>query len=153
MIELFCRSDFKLENAEGITPIHIDDEISSLSAILLDDDYYKILLDGKVVRNGLSVLRPEYIILFKAKAYLDLKQRKETGGTVDSNDIKKHKRDILRIATELMLEKAMDLPVSVNEDIHMFLASLEQEPFDQSLLKMYGLKNDDVVALLKRVFG
>lgn len=88
MIELFCRSDFKLENAEGITPIHIDDEISSLSAILLDDDYYKILLDGKVVRNGLSVLRPEYIILFKAKAYLDLKQRKETGGTVDSNDIK-----------------------------------------------------------------
>ncbi|MEF2953087.1 hypothetical protein [Blautia sp.] len=153
MIELFCRSDFKLENAEGITPIHIDDEISSLSAILLDDDYYKILLDGKVVRNGLSVLRPEYIILFKAKAYLDLKQRKETGGTVDSNDIKKHKRDILRIAAELMLEKAMDLPVSVNEDIHVFLASLEQEPFDQSSLKMYGLKNDDVVALLKRVFG
>ncbi len=153
MIELFCRSDFKLENAEGITPIHIDDEIFSLSAILLDDDYYKILLDGKVVRNGLSVLRPEYIILFKAKAYLDLKQRKETGGTVDSNDIKKHKRDILRIAAELMLEKAMDLPVSVNEDIHVFLASLEQEPFDQSSLKMYGLKNDDVVALLKRVFG
>ncbi len=153
MIELFCRSDFKLENAEGITPIHIDDEISSLSAILLDDDYYKILLDGKVVRNGLSVLRPEYIILFKAKAYLDLKQRKETGGTVDSNDIKKHKRDILRIAAELMLEKAIDLPVSVNEDIHVFLASLEQEPFDQSSLKMYGLKNDDVVALLKRVFG
>ena len=153
MIELFCRSDFKLENAEGITPIHIDDEISSLSAILLDDDYYKILLDGKVVRNGLSVLRPEYIILFKAKAYLDLKQRKETGGTVDSNDIKKHKRDILRIAAELMLEKAMDLPVSVNEDIHVFLASLEQEPFDQSSLKMYGLKNDDLVALLKRVFG
>lgn len=152
MIELFCRSDFKLENAEGITPIHIDDEIFSLSAILLDDDYYKILLDGKVVRNGLSVLRPEYIILFKAKAYLDLKQRKETGGTVDSNDIKKHKRDILRIAAELMLEKAMDLPVSVNEDIHVFLASLEQEPFDQSSLKMYGLKNDDVVALLKRVF-
>lgn len=153
MIELFCRSDFKLENAEGITPIHIDDEISSLSAILLDDDYYKILLDGKVVRNGLSVLRPEYIILFKAKAYLDLKQRKETGGTVNSNDIKKHKRDILRIAAELMLGKAMDLPVSVNEDIHVFLASLEQEPFDQSSLKMYGLKNDDVVALLKRVFG
>lgn len=123
MIELFCRSDFKLENAEGIIPIHIDDEISSLSAILLDDDYYKVLLDGKVVRNGLSVLRPEYIILFKAKAYLDLKERKETGGTVDSNDIKKHKKDILRIAADLMLEKVIDLPVSVNEDMHMFIAS------------------------------
>lgn len=152
MIELFCRSDFKLENAEGIISIHIDDEISSLSAILLDDDYYKVLLDGKVVRNGLSVLRPEYIILFKAKAYLDLKERKETGGTVDSNDIKKHKKDILRIAADLMLERVIDLPVSVNEDIHMFIDSLEKEPFDQNSLKMYGLKNDDVVGLLKQVF-
>lgn len=153
MIELFCRSDFELKNAEGITPIHIDDEISSLSAILLDDDYYKALLDGKVVRNGLSVLRPESIILFKAKAYLDLMERKKTGGTVDSNDIKKHKKDILRIAAELMLEKAIGLPVSVNKDIHMFIDSLEQDPFDQNSLKMYGLKNDDIVALLKQVFG
>ena len=71
MIELFCRSDFILKDAKGITPIHIDDEVSSLSAILLNDDYYKALLDGKEVRNGLSVLRPEYIILFKTKAYLD----------------------------------------------------------------------------------
>lgn len=37
MIELFCRTDFELKDAEGITPIHIDDEISSLSAILLDE--------------------------------------------------------------------------------------------------------------------
>lgn len=77
MIELFCRSDFKLKNTKGITPIHIDDEVSSLSAILLNDDYYKALLNGKEVRNGLSVLRPEYIILFKAKAYLDLQKRKD----------------------------------------------------------------------------
>lgn len=153
MIELFCRSDFELKNAEGVTPIHIDDEISSLSAILLDDDYYKALLDGKVVRSGLSVLRPESIILFKAKAYLDLMERKKAGGTVDSSDIKKHKKDILRIASELMLEKAIGLPVSVNEDIHMFIDSLEQDPFDQNSLKMYGLKNDDIVALLKQVFG
>lgn len=40
MIELFCRTDFTLKNAEGITPIHIDDEISSLSAILLNNNYY-----------------------------------------------------------------------------------------------------------------
>ncbi len=36
-------------------------------------------IEALIVRNGLSVLRPEYIILFKAKAYLDLKERKETG--------------------------------------------------------------------------
>ena len=152
MIELFCRTDFELKEAEGITPIHIDDEISSLSAILLDDDYYKTLLDGKVVKNGLSVLRPEYIILFKAKAYLDLKLRKESGGTVDSEDIKKHKKDILRIAAELMLERVADLPETVDSDVQTFIDSLEQEPFDQNSLKTYGLKNDDVVSLLKRIF-
>lgn len=152
MIELFCRSDFALKDAAGITPIHIDDEISSLSAILLDDDYYKVLLEGKTVKNGLSVLKPEYIILFKAKAYLDLKERKENGEKVDTSDIKKHKKDILRIAAELMLEKAIDLPVSVTDDIHSFIASLEEEPFDRNLLKMYGLKNEDIVALLKQIF-
>ena len=68
MIELFCRNNFELRKMTGITPIHIDDSVSSLSAILLDDEYYKALLEGKVVRNGLSVLRPEYLILFKAKA-------------------------------------------------------------------------------------
>ena len=152
MIELFCRTDFELKEAEGITPIHIDDEISSLSAILLDDDYYKTLLDGEVVKNGLSVLGPEYTILFKAKAYLDLKMRKESGGTVDSEDIKKHKKDILRIAAELMLERVADLPETVDSDVQTFIDSLEQEPFDQNSLKIYGLKNDDVVSLLKRIY-
>ena len=153
MIELFCRSDFELKNAEGITPIHIDDEISSLSAILLNDDYYRVLLSGKVIRNGLSVLRPEYIILFKAKAYLDLKIRRDSGEKVDSSDIKKHKKDVLRIAAELILEKVEDLPITVIGDIHSFIESLEQEPFDQNSLKRYGLKNEDIVNLLKKVFG
>lgn len=150
---LFCRSDFKLKNAKGITPIHIDDEVSSLSAILLNDDYYKALLNGKEVRNGLSVLRPEYIILFKARAYLDLKKRKDLGEKVDSSDIKKHKKDVLRIASELMLEKVEELPIAVDADIHSFIDLLEQEPFDQNSLKKYGLKNEDIVELLKQVFG
>lgn len=57
MIELFCRSDFELQEMTGITPIHIDDTVSSLSAILLNEDYYKVLLAGKIVAKGLSVLR------------------------------------------------------------------------------------------------
>ena len=140
MIELFCRSELELKNANGIMPIHIDDEISSLSAILLNDDYYNILLDGKVKRNGLSVLRPEYLILFKAKAYLDLKMRKESNENVDSNDIKKHKNDVLRIAFELMLEKVKRLPKTVNDDIKYIIELLKKEPFDQNSLKRYMLK-------------
>ena len=63
MIELFCRSDFKLKDAKGITPIYIDDEVSSLSAILLNDDYYKALLDGK------EVVIPEFNFVTGHKEY------------------------------------------------------------------------------------
>ena len=118
----------------------------------MDYAYYKALLDGKAIENGLSVLRPEYIILFKAKAYLDLKMRKESGELVDSSDIKKHKKDILRIASELILEKTTGLPKSVELDIHTFINDLEQEPFDKNLLKIYGLMNDEAVSLLKQIF-
>ena len=152
MIELFCRSNFELREMTGITPIHIDDEVSSLSAILLNDDYYRILLEGKVVRNGLSVLRPEYLILFKAKAYLDLKQRKDRGEAVDSKNISKHKKDILRIAVELVLESTGELPEAVETDIRAFIDLLAQDPFDSNSLKAYGLSNDEVVEVLHRVF-
>ena len=152
MVELFCRNNFELREMTGITPIHIDDTVSSLSAILLNDDYYRVLLDGKVVVGGLSVLRPEYLILFKAKAYLDLKQRKDNGESVDSNDIKKHKKDVLKIAVELMLEKITNLPDAVKVDIDLFIRSLEDDPFDDNSLKNYGVKNKEVVERLKRVF-
>ena len=105
------------------------------------------------MRNGLSVLRPEYIILFKAKAYLDLKKRKELGEKVDSSDVKKHKKDVLCIASELMLQKVETLPIAIDADIHSFIDLLDQEPFDQNSLKRYGLENEDVVEVLKKVFG
>lgn len=153
MIELFCKSDFELREITGITPIYIDDTVSSLSAILLNDDYYNVLLEGKVVANGLSVLRPEYLILFKAKAYLDLKQRRENGEHVDSDDIKKHKKDVLRIVAEIILENVTNLPHSVKSDIDIFIKTLEKEPFDANSLKIYGLKNQDCIYVLRRVFG
>ena len=152
MIELFARTDFKLKEMNGLTPIHIDDEVSSLSAILLNEDYYSVLLSGKVVVQELSVLRPEYLLLFKAKAFLDLSARKANGEHVDLRDIKKHKNDILRIAIEFVLEKTDALPENVHTDMKDFIEKLEEEPFDKNLLKAYGLDNGDVVARLKQLY-
>ena len=80
---------------EGIVPIHIDNSISSLSAILLNESYYNFLINGTGVTDGMSVLNAEHIIPFKAKAWLDLTERKANGEHVDSRDIKKHKNDVL----------------------------------------------------------
>ena len=152
MIELFCKADIVLAELNGITPVHVDDSVSSLSAILLDGDYYKVLLEGRTNAGGFSVLRPEYLILFKAKAYLDLRKRKDEGYNIDTNDIRKHKKDVLRIAVELILEDVKGLPLSVNKDINDFVSSLKQDPFDDSLLKGYGVSNEDVISVLNRVF-
>lgn len=149
MIELFSRTGFPLKEQNGITPIHVDDAVSSLSAILLDEDYYHLLLNGRTMENGLSVLKPEYLILFKAKAYLDLKERKERGESIDSYAVKKHKNDILRIAAELFLQKIDILPEKVHRDFQEFLKDLEMAAFDYNLLKNYGLRHKDVVERLR----
>ena len=48
MIELFTRrlDDIILPETANLTPLPMDDEISSLSAILLDSDYYEFLKRG-----------------------------------------------------------------------------------------------------------
>ncbi|MCD8300934.1 MAG: hypothetical protein LUC41_07180, partial [Clostridiales bacterium] len=104
MIELFSRSAWVLTNDSALTPVHIDDAVSSLSAILLDEAYYETLLKGRDLIDGVSVLRPAWLVPFKAKAWLDLTKKKEQGIHVDSKDIKKHRNDILRIVSELVLE-------------------------------------------------
>ena len=152
MIELFARTEFALRNPNVLTPVHIDDEVSSLSGILLDEDYYKVLLDGRQKINGLSVLRPEYLILFKAKAYLDLWNRRHAGETIHSSEYKKHKKDILRIVVELEVERPKELPNSVQDDIRFFIESLETEPFDVNTLINYEVSTEEVAQMLRDVF-
>ena len=54
MIELFSKKpiSFELKFDTGLTPIHIDESIISLSAILLNDLYYDSLVKGKRTVDG-----------------------------------------------------------------------------------------------------
>ena len=100
MIEIFSRNpDFIiLEDDAVLTSLLIDDEISSLSAILLNEAYYELLKTGQKMVDGIPVLSPTCLIPFKVKAWLDLKERKLNGDQVDSKNIKKHKNDVFRLA-------------------------------------------------------
>ena len=82
----------------------MEDEISSLSAILLNDEYYAFLRKGRIRLSGITVLDAPYLIPFKAKAWLDLSDKKNLGIHVNSRDIKKHKNDVFRL-TEWLLRK------------------------------------------------
>lgn len=110
-------------------------------------------LDGRVEESGYSVLRPEYLILFKAKAYLDLSSRKLHGEKIDSFDIKKHKNDVLRLAVEMALNPIKELPLSVYEDIGFFISKLKEDEFDDNSLKTYRVTTEQVIHRLKSIFN
>lgn len=75
----------------------IDDDTSSLSAILLNDDYYKFMMSGRRVVDGIGVLGAEHLIPFKMYAWINLLERKRAGGHVNEKDLKKHKYDVFRL--------------------------------------------------------
>lgn len=100
----------------------------------------------------MSVLRPEYLILFKAKAYLDLFNRRNNGEKVDSSNISKHKNDVLRIVTALTLNRVDKLSSSIKTDIDDFISTLFSYPFDYNLLKERNLKNEEVIDKLKSIY-
>lgn len=116
-------------------------------------DLDMVLMDGRVIENGYSVLRPEYLILFKAKAYLDLSDRANRGEKIDLSDIKKHKKDVLRLTAEMILNPVFDLPQSIYDDIQLFITKIEEEEFDQNSLKTYRVTTEQVLARIRSIFG
>ena len=107
-------------------PLHIDDEVSSLSAILLNDDYYHFLLEGRTVTDGISILDAEHIVPLKMKAWLDLKNKKAEGIHVNSRDIKKHRLDVFRLFQLVRENQRIAVPKSVREDITQFITQMRE---------------------------
>ena len=154
MIELFSRKidSFVEDPTARITPIPVDDEISSLSAILLNDEYYDFLKHGQVIIDGIPVLKAEYIIPFKAKAWLDLTDRKSKGEPVDSKSIRKHKNDVFRMAVFLTSESRVSAPEEIKQDMGEFLESMKAETIDIKSLGISGEGKDKLMELLEHCY-
>lgn len=153
MIELFSRKQdlFSGERTSTLIPIAIDEEISSLSAILLNDEYYAFLKSGRQIINGISVLDPIHLIAFKARAYLDLFQRKKDGQHVNDSDIKKHKNDIFRLSQLLTGQEKVECGEQVKNDIYTYFALMQNTNID---LKAFGISvtQDEIVELVTGIY-
>ena len=134
MIELFFREPDYIDHVPaGIVPLHIDDDTSSLSAILLNDDYYRFMLDGRKTVSGVSVLDAEHLIPFKMYAWLDLKDRKARGEHVNERDLKKHKYDVFRLLQIVDRSITIEPTGLIKETVRRFLQEVitEEIPFRQ----------------------
>lgn len=148
MIELFSvLPEFPLKKMSRETPVHFDED-ASLSALLLDKDYYQLLVKEREVIDGYSVLSTKGLIVFKAKAWLDMKNRSKNGEHGLTKKIKKHLNDVTRLSALLREEESLsDLEVSesVKQDMTQFvsLLSLEIESIPQ---------NSDLILSKEEVF-
>lgn len=153
MIELFSKEpDYITDIPSGIVPIHVGDDVSSLSAILLDEDYYNFMLAGRRVVSGVSILDAEHIIPFKMYAWLDLMDRKQNGEHVNERDLKKHKYDVFRLLQIIDRSKATSAKGLVKDNIARFISEIVSEniPFEQ-----LGLPFDmsEALGLIKDLYG
>jgi hypothetical protein len=155
MLELFSRAPDVLTPAAGseLTPIPFGDEASSLSAILLDDDYYAFLQAGKREVDGLQIVGAEHLIPMKARAWLDLTARKDTGEHVDSKDVKKHRNDVFRLFAIVDPDFDGAVPEQVKTDLGSFLERMPEENIDLKAIGLRGQTLDSVTTELRRIYG
>ena len=89
----------------------------------------------------------------KAKAHLDLLQRKNSGVHVNSDDVKKHKRDVFRLFQILTPESSVDLPESIAQDLSQFLDLMTQEPPDIINLGIKTTPLEEVISRLRKTYN
>ncbi len=147
ILELFSRVPDVLgtEIAGHLTPVPIDDEVSSLSAILLGSDYYGWAHAGRTEIEGLPIVRPEHLIPLKAKAWLDLTERTAAGQRIDRKGIRKHRNDVFRLYA--IVDPEYDaLPAdSIRSDMQQFIEQMRGEDID---LANFGLASASLESVL-----
>ena len=111
-----------------------------------------MLLGGRIEVEGLMILSPVFIIPFKAKAWLDLTDKKNKGISVDEKDIRKHKNDIARLVAVVDGNAPIALPREVKEDMSYFLSQYEKEPADLKNLGLGNFTNAEIIRRIKDIY-
>lgn len=125
-----------------------------MSAILLDEDYYNFLRSGRVQVSGITILDVPYLIPFKAKAWLDLKQRRAQGEQVDSRNIRKHKNDVFRLS-ELLDQKMEPLDKvsdAIKADMQEFINCMVDEEVNLKQLDIRDKSKEQILDELRQIY-
>ncbi len=128
MIELLSRHSDVFGEPEGLTvePIVMPGDNSSLSAILMDDDFYQFAILHSRVTEGIRHADSLALIALKAKAYLNLLADREKGKQVNSHDIKKHRSDVLKNAF-ITAATQVEVPASILGCVKEFVSLIRSE--------------------------
>ena len=154
-IELFSKEPELLNLNEGshLTPIPIDEDLSSLSAILMNDDYYDYTLAHSFIEDGVNIANNEALICLKAKAFLDMTIRKQKGEHIDERNIRKHKTDIFRLAVFLTEHDKFVLPHSIHSDLMKVTDIFRDNLPDKNIFKSMGMGAINTKIVLEKLIS
>lgn len=156
-VELFSRNLDLLNFPKDahITPVPTPEDLSSLSAILLDDDYYHFVIEHSTLEEGVNIANIESLICLKCKAFLEMTERKTNGEQVDSKHIAKHKKDVFRLAAMLATSERFALPDKLKNDVNDFYTAVMSDTPNTDFLKaagIHGVTGEQLLGQLKTVF-
>ncbi len=151
-IELFAihDKDSAIVTDKHIIPIETPKYYKYLSAILLDTEYFNLLVAHTTEVEGLHIATPEVLIPLKAHAHLNLLEMKHP-------DAKKHLNDIVRLAAMLDDTSKITLTGVPREDFTAFITILEELDKNriENILKGAGVNNvskETVINILRSVY-
>jgi len=140
-VELFSRNLGLIDFPEDahLTPIPVSEDLSSLSAILMNDDYYHYTIEHSRLEDGVHIANIESLICLKCKAYLEMSERKTRGEQIDSKQIEKHKKDVFRLAAMLGTAETFAISKSLSDDIERFCEEASSDLPNADFIKAAGL--------------
>lgn len=155
MVELFARAPDGLQPAEGsqLTPIPLDEAVSSLSAILLEETYYTFIMAGRREVDGLPRIGEDRLIPLKGIAWLELKTQKEQGAKVDAKDVRKHLNDVLRLSQLLAPSTRISLDKKIRDDMRRFLVAVAADAsIDPKALQLGNVTAAELIARIAQAY-
>jgi len=129
MLELFSRRPeaLHLPDEAVISRIPVEEGIVSLSAVLLEEEYFRALQSSRRIIDGVAVLDEKLLIPFKVRAFLDLKERRAGGSSIDEKHVKKHRNDVFRLLQLLPYDAAIEVPEAIQTDLRRFIEQIKAD--------------------------
>ncbi len=153
-LELFTKRPETLEIPDDrhFVLIPMGEDVSSLSAILLDQEYSDLIYRNRQIIDGLSVATPECLIALKAKAFIDLQNKKNKDKkSVSQHDIRKHMNDVVRLFASFTGNELVQFPKTIRHDLREFTNRVQTENIDMKSLGI-PFKQHEFIEKFRDVF-
>ena len=150
-IELLSKQPDVLGEPSGfhLTPIPVGEQVPSLSAILMDKEYYDQTIDRSIIEEGVRIANPLSLMCLKVKAFLNLTEEKKTNFNIRTYDIKKHRDDVFKLlAMRIDPFEPVELSTTMKENLTQFIDMMESSLPNQSLQDSLQRTNDNIQEFL-----